>query len=207
MKKIEKIVSKNLRWIVLIISVIILIALVENLMKNDIVNFDNTVYGIISKLISEPVTTIAIIITTLGSVYVIVPVFVASIVIFREKIEAKIITINLFTIFISNQILKRIVARPRPIEYRLVQESGYSFPSGHSMISMAFYGLFIYLIYRKVKNPYIKWISITLISIFIILIGISRIYLGVHYASDVIAGFCISLAYLSLFTHIISEKI
>ena len=75
------------------------------------------------------------------------------------------------------------------------------------MVGMAFYGLLIYFIYRKVKNPYIKWTSCILLTILIFLIGLSRVYLGVHYASDVIAGFCISAAYLALFTQVIAHKI
>lgn len=56
-------------------------------------------------------------------------------------------------------------------------------PSGHSMVSMAFYGLLIYLIYKNVKNKYLKVILIVLLSLLIIMIGISRIYLDVHYLS------------------------
>ncbi len=79
---------------------------------------------------------------------------------------------------ILNQLLKRLLQRPRPTEFRIIEENGYSFPSGHSMVSMAFYGYLIYLIYRFVKNKYLKWISIVLLSLLICLIGISRIYLG-----------------------------
>ena len=68
-----------------------------------------------------------------------------------------------------------------------------------SMISMAFYGYIIYLIYKYVKNKYIKWISIVLLSILICSIGISRIYLGVHYTSDVLGGFLISVSYLVIY--------
>lgn len=82
---------------------------------------------------------------------------------------------------------------------------GYSFPSGHSMVSMAFYGFLIYLIYNNIKNKYIKWILICSLSILIILIGISRIYLGVHYTSDVLAGFLISISYLVIYTRIVKE--
>lgn len=103
--------------------------------------------------------------------------------------------------------LKNTLKRPRPIDYRLIEETGYSFPSGHSMASMAFYGLLIYLIYRNVKNKYLKWTLICLLSVLIILIGISRIYLGVHYTSDVLAGFLVSLSYLIIYTNCIKEFI
>lgn len=99
-----------------------------------------------------------------------------------------------------NLVLKNIVERPRPIGYRLIDETGYSFPSGHSMISTAFYGLIIYLIWKNVRNTKLKYISCILLALLILLIGISRIYLGVHYASDVIGGFTISIAYLIIFT-------
>ena len=106
---------------------------------------------------------------------------------------------NLVIITILNQLLKRILQRPRPTEYRIIEETGYSFPSGHSMVSMAFYGYLIYLIYKYVKNKYIKWISIVLLSILICSIGVSRIYLGVHYTSDVLGGFFISISYLIIY--------
>ena len=73
------------------------------------------------------------------------------------------------------------------------------------MVSMAFYGYFIYLIYKYVKNKYLKWISIVLLSILICSIGISRIYLGVHYTSDVLGGFLISLSYLIVYTLIVNR--
>ena len=70
------------------------------------------------------------------------------------------------------------------------------------MASMTFYGFLIYLIYKKVKNKYLKWTLISLLSILIILVGASRVYLGVHYTSDVIAGILISTSYLIMFTSI-----
>ena len=112
------------------------------------------------------------------------------------------IPLNLGLSALLNITLKQILQRPRPIEYRVIDESGYSLPSGHSMVSMAFYGYLIYFIYKHIENKYIKWSLIILLSILIISIGISRIYLGVHYTSDVIAGFLIALSYLIIYINV-----
>ena len=73
------------------------------------------------------------------------------------------------------------------------------------MASMAFYGYIIYLIYINVKNKYLKWGFIFLLSMLIIMIGFSRVYLGVHYVSGVLAGFIISFAYLIIYIKIIKK--
>lgn len=204
--KMLKFLKENKRWFLSIIALILFIFILEDVLEQEIYRFDETIYSFISKGISDNMSQIAKIITTMGSVYVIIPVTIISIIYFWKKRESKYIVINLAIIFASNQILKRIIARPRPDEFRIVEETGYSFPSGHSMISMAFYGLFIYLIYKKINNKYLKWTLIILLSILIILIGVSRIYLGVHYASDVCAGFLLSIAYIIAFTHFISKE-
>lgn len=203
--RIKNFFIKNRKWLIVIVCLIIFLFILEDVLDKEIEQFDNTIYLWLSKIIKEPITTFVKIITIMGSGYIVIPICIISIVYFWRKKEAKYILINLITIFFTNQLLKRIVERPRPEGFRIVEELGYSFPSGHSMVSMAFYGFFIYLIYKKVKNNYIKWISISLLSLLIILIGISRIYLGVHYASDVLAGFLLSISYLGLFTHIINK--
>lgn len=203
LEKIKDFFINNRRWIIVVFCLVLFCFILDNVLDKEIERFDNAIYNLISKIINEPLTIILKIITTIGSAYVIIPVCIISVIYFWKKREATYILVNLITIFFSNQLLKRIVERPRPEGYRIVEELGFSFPSGHSMVSMAFYGFFIYLIYKKAKNKYIKWISISLITILIALIGISRIYLGVHYTSDVIAGFLLSIAYLGLFTHII----
>ena len=122
----------------------------------------------------------------------------------NKKIGVSIFS-NLAIITALNQLLKNILQRPRPTEYRIIEETGYSFPSGHSMISMAFYGYLIYLIYKYVKNKYVKWTSMVLLSILICSIGISRIYLGVHYTSDVLGGFLISISYLVIYISAVNK--
>ena len=205
-EKIKEFIVKNLKWIVLFICLIGFLALAEDVFNKEIMNGDIIGYKIVSTfLISDFTTPIAKFITNLGgAIFLIVVTIVLFILIKNKKIRLSIFS-NLAIITILNQILKRILQRPRPTEYRIIEETGYSFPSGHSMISMAFYGYLIYLIYKYVKNKYIKWISIILLSILICAIGISRIYLGVHYTSDVLGGFLISISYLIIYISAVNK--
>lgn len=208
--KIKEFITKNLKWIILFICLIGFLALAEDVFHKEIMNGDIIGYEIISKfLISDFVTPIAKFITNFGgAIFLIVLTIVLFIVIKNKKIGVSIFS-NLVIVTILNQLLKGILQRqrPRPTEYRIIEETGYSFPSGHSMISMAFYGYLIYLIYKYVKNKYIKWISIVVLSLLICTIGISRIYLGVHYTSDVLGGFLISISYLVIFISAVNKFI
>lgn len=115
----------------------------------------------------------------------------------REKIS---FLLNLGGVIGISQILKFLFQRNRPLViYRLVEESGFSFPSGHSMVGAAFYGYIIYLISKSNWSKNKKSLSILGLSILVLGIGFSRIYLGVHYASDVLAGFSLGICYTLLF--------
>jgi len=196
-------IRKNIRWIILLLCLIAFLGLLENIFRNEIIEFDNDIYAVISMCITEPLTTILKIITNFGGAIIIILITASILLFVKNKKIGQYVTLNLIIITLINQALKFIIQRPRPTEYRLINQGGYSFPSGHSMVSMAFYGFFIYLIYNKVQNKYLKSILCIALSILILLIGISRIYLGVHYASDVIGGFIFSIGYLMVFTKLI----
>ena len=108
--------------------------------------------------------------------------------------------VNLVLATLLNLLLKTLIQRPRPEGYRLVAESGFSFPSGHSMVAMAFYGLLIWMVWRYEKDALVRRLGVIGFGLVIVLVGLSRIYLGVHYASDVLAGFCASIAWLGVYT-------
>ena len=201
--KTKEVIEKNIKWVALFICVVLVIGIVEDVLDKEINKLDMVGYNLISKyLISDNITPITKGVTQLGgAVFLIILSIILSIII-KNKKTGMIIWANLGIVTILNQILKRIVQRPRPTQFRIIDESGYSFPSGHSMVSAAFYGFLIYLIYKNVKNKYLKWSLVTILSILIIIIGTSRIYLGVHYTSDVLAGFLISVSYLIVFTHL-----
>lgn len=199
-------IKKNLKWVVLFICLVGFLALTEDVFNKEIMQGDIIGYKIISTfLISDFVTPIAKFITNFGgAVFLSIATIALLLLIKNKKIRLSIFS-NIVIITILNQLLKRILRRPRPTEFRIVEETGYSFPSGHSMVSMAFYGYLIYLIYRYIKNKYIKWSLIVLLSILICLIGISRIYLGVHYTSDVLGGFLLSISYLVVYISLIKN--
>src|SRR5215216_2348686 len=92
--------------------------------------------------------------------------------------------------------LKNLFDRERPLVPLLFHAKGLSFPSGHALMSVTFYGLLIYMIFKGVKNPTLKWTLISLHIILIMIVGMSRVYLRVHYATDVIAGYCIGFLWL-----------
>lgn len=198
--KIKQNLKNNAKWIVLFLCIILIIAIVEDVLDKEIEKLDIFGYNIISEhLITERVTPVAKIITQFGGAMILTSIAIILLILIKDRKIGILIWINLIISTLLNQILKHIVQRPRPIEFRIIDESGYSFPSGHSMVSTAFYGFLIYLIYKNVKNKYLRNSLIIILSILIILIGTSRIYLGVHYTSDVIAGFLISISYLIIF--------
>ena len=199
-ERIKDFIIKNLKWIILFICLIGFLALAEDVFNKEIMKGDIIGYKVVSTfLISDFATPIAKFITNFGGAIFLIILTILLIVVLKNKKVGLSICINLVVVTILNQLLKRLLQRPRPTEFRIIEETGYSFPSGHSMVSMAFYGYLIYLIYRFVKNKYLKWSSIVLLSLLICLIGISRIYLGVHYTSDVLGGFLISISYLAIY--------
>lgn len=205
-EKVKEFIVKNLKWIILFICLIGFLTIAENVFNKEIMNGDIVGYKLISTfLISDFATPIAKFITNFGgAIFLAVLTIILFILIKNKKIGVSIFS-NLAIITALNQLLKNILQRPRPTEYRIIEETGYSFPSGHSMISMAFYGYLIYLIYKYVKNKYVKWTSMVLLSLLICSIGISRIYLGVHYTSDVLGGFLISISYLVMYISAVNK--
>ena len=106
-------------------------------------------------------------------------------------------------IILLNTLIKNIVQRSRPEVLHLVEEHGFSFASGHSISSLFFYGLAIWLVWRYVDNETAKRILTIVLTIPALLIGPTRIYLGVHYPTDVLAAWCLAFAAIILTIEII----
>ena len=166
--------------------------------------FDNLILSTIHSHINQDIKNIMIFISFLGSAKFYIPLcsFVTVYLLKKKHYIELIGLINgVLGSAIVNFILKRYYVRVRPEMYFQVQETGYSFPSGHSMVAISFYFICTYLLVRN--RPWnIKKIIIWITTIvFVILIGFSRIYLGVHWPTDVIGG--LSLGFVCLYFNIV----
>lgn len=194
-------INKYLKFIVLILAISIFTYIGINVFQDKIFTWDSTIYNFLMQSRNIKLNETVILLTELGGFWVITILTIVLLITLKKKQKIMVLS-NVIIVTILNQLLKIVFMRPRPEIMRLIEEQGYSFPSGHSMVSTAFYGLLIYLIYKNVKNKYIKYTLCTILSILILIIGLSRIYLGVHYASDVIGGVCFSIAYLIIFINV-----
>lgn len=178
------------------LPIILLILDIILVLTGTIKPIDDFIYKLIISFKSNTLTTIFKYITFLANTKTIV-VFNIILVIFillTKRSKLLIITISSITSGITNSIIKYIFKRSRPVGIALIEQGGYSFPSGHTMISFLLYGMIIYLLYKH-KIKYHK-IMIFLLSVLMILVMISRIYLGVHYFSDIVGGACIGIIIL-----------
>ena len=206
MNYIRRWLLKNYVWLILFFAVIFLINIVEDVYLNQIIASDEWAYSFVVKNLRQDwLTPVMMFITNLGGVVALTSITIITIILAKSKKVGLAVIANLGGIGLFNLLLKEIVQRPRPTGYELIQEGGYSFPSGHSMVSMGFYGLLIYLSFTRIKNLKLRNVTCVLLGTLIFLIGFSRIYLGVHYASDVIAGFIISIIYLILIIKTVSK--
>ena len=204
-------IKKNIKLISFLSIIVVLISIIIcKLVLNLELFIDKIAYDVlVTELRNPTMTFIMKSITKLSDTLYIILIAILLSILFLIKCNKKEIALlipsNLIIITLLNQSLKVLFQRERPVGYNLIEASGYSFPSGHAMVSMAFYGLLIYVIYHLVKNKYLRNVLISINIIIIILIGISRVYLGVHFMSDIIAGYCMSVLYLFLFTKLIKK--
>lgn len=149
---------------------------------------------------TEALTTFFRIVTFFSSVIGLIALTILIFLLLKKK-EEKIYFLGHFGGAVAiSQGLKFLFQRERPLLiYRLVEENGFSFPSGHSMVGASFYGYLIYLISKSKQSKRRKILFSILLTVLVVGIGFSRIYLGVHYASDVLAGFTLGICYTSLF--------
>lgn len=194
------------RWIVFSLSLLLFLIISYLVSKGVTTSFDMNIYKLITFSKNNIFTTFLKFITFFGGEYAIATAVVLSFVIIKNRRYGICILIDGFLIVLLNYIVKHLFMRDRPFDLMIIKEDGYSFPSGHSMLAAGVYGFYIYLIWKSDINQKNKVILTILLLSLIILIGISRVYLGVHFPTDVLAGYLLSLSFLIVFTFVLEKR-
>jgi membrane-associated phospholipid phosphatase len=151
---------------------------------------------------TPPVTTAMFAITALGSTLVVSSIAVAFGIYFISRRRFYWLTAFMSSVFggmLLNRLLKYAFHRPRPFfDNPLLTLTGYSFPSGHTMMATVLYGVVAAYLISKTRAWRLRILIVLVAASLILLVGFSRIYLGAHYLSDVIAAMAEGLAWLSL---------
>jgi membrane-associated phospholipid phosphatase len=172
----------------------------EDLKENELEAFDHAIINFVQSFINDQLTALMFAVTFLGSVKFLVFLAAAGgviLVVYKKWALSVFLLAGAGGGALFNWLLKWIFKRERPDILPLLTESGFSFPSGHSMGSFIFYGASAYILVHLFSQISLKLLSVLANVVIILLIGLSRIYLGVHYPSDVIGGFLAGGAWLA----------
>lgn len=203
---IKKCVKDNLLYlIILCIIIVTLFLIMKSSFYGDIISFDNKVIDFMKSKMNVNTTAFFKIITNFGDWYIPVLIIVCIFFSFKNKKCFYLVSSCYGLAGLTVLITKLIVRRPRPLEAIITIPKSFSFPSGHTLTSIIFY-ILLWLIITNNSKKSLKIITLILLIIFISMIGISRIYLGVHYFSDVIGGIILSFPILLIVINI-SKKV
>ncbi|MBW7476902.1 phosphatase PAP2 family protein [Paenibacillus oenotherae] len=170
--------------------------------REQLSHIDEAIIHIIQGRENSVLTSAAKIFSVIGSAAVVVPLVLASAallaIILKHRKELLLLLGGVAGSTLLNSVLKGMYQRARPDINRIVEEQGYSFPSGHSMAAFTLYFLLTYLLWRHLPTRGARTALIAFSAGMILCIGLSRIYLGVHYPSDIVAGFWISGCWVAI---------
>lgn len=198
--------KKNIKYIILGILILSFITILCLILTNNISGFDNAIYNLLTIFKNDIVTIIYKVITFFGSTAFIITLCLLFLLVFWKQKRGFAISLCLIGSTLINNIIKLIVRRERPLDLIMVEESTFSFPSGHTMASVSMYGLLIYLVWKSNLSKKLKILLSTLLALLILFIAASRIYLGAHFASDIVGAVLMSSIWLILFISFIEKK-
>ncbi|MCI9598499.1 MAG: phosphatase PAP2 family protein [Firmicutes bacterium] len=166
--------------------------------------FDTVIRQWFYSIRSEQLTAVLKVITYMGNWQSITGLCLLLLIIPKTRTHYGIpVSSSAFFITLLNKGVKTIFKRPRPdVSLHLIEQGGYSFTSGHSITSMVVFGLLIFLVRKYVKDRRTANMLTVLLCVPLVFIGLSRIYMGVHFPTDVLGGWCLGLAVLMIIVSI-----
>ena len=186
----------------------LIISVVVKLYFSDyVLSFDESISDFFQiKLVNESNTSFMKVVTFFGSAIPFIVIVLLTFLFIKNKSYSFYMFVNLLWVYVVSVIFKNVIMRERPVISLIEKPSDFSFPSGHTMCSIAFYGFIVYLLLKNVKNYFLKWLIIFIFAMLVIFIGISRIYLNVHYFTDVIAGLILGIICLLMIINIYNKS-
>ena len=209
--KIERLPGKEkAKWITLrlilalvlfLATLIVFVAIADKIVIKHNEVFDTEVSKDVIAVVSPGKTKFMEFITFFGSATFLFPAYIVLIIFYLIKRKSK-LALDITMIGLSSTgilfLFKNIFKRHRPLDPLINHVTGFSFPSGHSFSSFTFYGLLIYLVSKAEIALYWKVIITTFLFALAAIIALSRVYLRVHFPSDVVAGFCLSIVWMMI---------
>ena len=194
---------------IFIISLSVFIIIARMVFEGRLQNFDNKALAFIAGYVTNINTNVMEGFTFLGTHTFLIPanLLITAWFLFIKKrrwYSIKVPAVALSSLLLM-LILKLTFRRDRPLDPLLQAAKGFSFPSGHALMSVTFYGLLILIVWQNIKKAWLKWTLSAFLILLIVAIGLSRVYLRVHYASDVLGGFTVGLVWLLLSLWILSR--
>lgn len=193
----KEFIKVNKYYLITIILMLLTFILVKKHFSYELLTLDTFIHDKLLTLYHTDILNYIMRFTSLlGSVYFYIIVLLIALI--KSKIYFKLTVVPLITSYITNMTFKLIINRNRPLTWIVTPPLDPSFPSGHTICSVVFYGIIIYLL-KNIKNNNLRLTLRILLTILIILIGISRLYLGVHFLSDVLTAYLLGILILTMF--------
>lgn len=203
---IKKIFKENYIYLLIIIFLIITFFVIKNSsLYNKVLNIDYSVIEFMGNIVDKRLTAVFNFLTNFGDWYIPTLIIVCIFLFVKNKWYFKLIAGSYLFSGLIVLITKLLIRRPRPLVALITIPNSYSFPSGHTLTSIVFYILLWYIVTKNTNN-FIKIVYFSSFVILAILIGFSRIYLGVHFFSDVIGGLLFAIPCTLMCINIINKN-
>ena len=203
---VKKILKENYVYIIIIVVLVTLLSIImRSFLYGHIIDFDYKVIDFINGIHDNNLTMFFKILTNFGDLYIPIAILVCILLFIKNKWVFILQLSSYGFAGVLTYIFKLIVARPRPLEALIKMPSSYSFPSGHTLTSFVFYMILFYLLSYK-KSRRVKLRVVIMAVVLSILVAFSRVYLGVHYFSDVIGGVILAVPCVLMIKNIINKN-
>lgn len=203
----DSFIKRSKYYLISFVLLLIIFIFIRNFLGDIVLNMDLSFRTFINEhVVRESITPVVKILTHLGGAAFLISITILTLLFIKDKNCFINVSLNLSIVYVLSVIFKNFIKRERPLDSLIPIPSDYSFPSGHTMCSVAFYGFLIYLVNKYVKNKILKVILNVLFVLSIVLVAFSRLYLGVHYFSDVIMGILLGILSLLMYINYVKKE-